>query len=122
MAPQTNIKPVPSVAARRARGILLGLAALTVAVAAISLMLGRYPINPGEAVAMLVNQVLPLDQTWTDQQATLFFHVRLPRILLALMVGCCLAVAAPLTRAPSKTRWCPPTSWAPAKEPPSVPP
>ena len=93
MAPQTNIKPAPSVAARRARGILLGLAIFTVAVAVISLMLGRYPINPGEAVAMLVNQVLPLDQTWTDQQATLFFHVRLPRILLALMVGCCLAVA-----------------------------
>ena len=42
---------------------------------------------------MIVNCVTPLDQTWTDQQATLFFNVRLPRILLALMVGCCLSVA-----------------------------
>ena len=60
---------------------------------AISLMLGRYPINPDQALAMLVNQVIPLDQTWTDQQQTLFFNVRLPRILMALMVGCCLSVA-----------------------------
>lgn len=42
---------------------------------------------------MLVDCIVPLDQTWTSQQATLFFNVRLPRILLALMVGCCLAVA-----------------------------
>ena len=53
----------------------------------------RYPIDPLQAVSMLINQVIPLDQTWTNQQATLFFNVRLPRILLALMVGCCLAVA-----------------------------
>lgn len=78
---------------RRADLFILALAVLTVAIAAISLLLGRYPIDPGQAVAMLVNCVIPLDQTWTDQQATLFFNVRLPRILLALMVGCCLSVA-----------------------------
>lgn len=64
-----------------------------VLITAASLLLGRYPINPAEAVAMLVNCVIPLDQTWTEQQSTLFFNVRLPRILLALMVGCCLSVA-----------------------------
>lgn len=40
---------------------------------------------------MLLGQVFPIDQFWTNQQQTLFFNVRLPRILLALMVGCCLA-------------------------------
>lgn len=93
---QTNATETPqlySAASRRAKLIVLALALIAVATAAISLMLGRYPIDPAQAVAMLVNQVVPLDPTWTDQQATLFFNVRLPRILLALMVGCCLAVA-----------------------------
>ena len=89
----TPQKPLHSAAARRATAIVIALVCALVAAAAISLMLGRYPIDPAQAVAMLVNQIVPLDQTWTDQQATLFFHVRLPRILLALMVGCCLAVA-----------------------------
>lgn len=82
-----------SAAATRARCIVAGLAVLLVVAAAVSLVLGRYPISLSEAVAMLVNVVVPQDPIWTDQQATLFFNVRLPRVLLALMVGCCLAVA-----------------------------
>lgn len=82
-----------SQASRRANLSIAVLAVLMVVIAAISLLLGRYPIDPGQAVAMLVNCVVPIDQIWTDQQATLFFNVRLPRILLALMVGCCLSVA-----------------------------
>ena len=78
-----------AVALRRHRAnivIVVG-AALLVALCAGSLMLGRYPIEPGQAVAMLVDRLVPLAQTWTDQQATLFFNVRLPRILLAALVG-----------------------------------
>lgn len=84
-----------SAAARHANLIILGLAIFMVLAVGISLMLGRYPIEPIQAVCMLVNQLpfITLDQTWTDQQATLFFNVRLPRIILALMVGCCLATA-----------------------------
>ena len=80
-------------AAERANVVIAGLAVFAVILVAISLMLGRYLINPDQALAMLVNQVIPLDQTWTDQQQTLFFNVRLPRILMALMVGCGLSVA-----------------------------
>ena len=72
---------------------MLALALILIGATAISLLLGRYPIDPAQAVAMLVNQIVPLDPIWTEQQATLFFNVRLPRILLALMVGCCLACA-----------------------------
>lgn len=68
-------------------------AVLLVALAAGSLMFGRYPIAPDQAVAMLVDRIVPLAQTWTDQQATLFFNVRLPRILLAALVGCGLSAA-----------------------------
>lgn len=78
---------------RRADAFLVFLAVFMVIVMAVSLLLGRYPISPGEAVRMLASLVFPVDQTWTTQQQTMFFNVRLPRILLALMVGCCLAAA-----------------------------
>lgn len=85
--------PAHSAASRRARAIVVGLVIALVVAATISLLLGRYPINPAEAAAMLIDKIVPLDPTWTDQQQRMFFNVRLPRILLALMVGCCLAVA-----------------------------
>ena len=78
---------------RRADTIIVGLGVAVIVAVAVSLMLGRYPIDPLEAIAMLVNCVVPVEPSWTEQQATLFFNVRLPRILLALMVGCCLSVA-----------------------------
>ena len=82
-----------SAASARARRIVAALALFAVAAAAVSLMLGRYPISLAEALAMLANLIVPQDPIWTDQQATLFFNVRLPRVLLALLVGCCLATA-----------------------------
>ncbi|WP_221898928.1 FecCD family ABC transporter permease [Gordonibacter massiliensis (ex Traore et al. 2017)] len=83
----------PSAVERRANYIIIGLAVFMVVAVGVSLMLGRYPIAPDEAVRMLLGKVFPLDQTWTAQQETLFFNVRLPRIMLALMVGCCLSAA-----------------------------
>lgn len=72
--------------------ILLG-AVLLAALVAGSLMLGRFPIDPGQALLMLADRVVPLEQAWTDQQATLFFNVRMPRIALAALVGASLAAA-----------------------------
>lgn len=90
----STVKPMlHSAASRRARFVVLALALILIGATAISLLLGRCPIDPAQAVAMLVNQIVPLDPIWTEQQVTLFFNVRLPRILLALMVGCCLACA-----------------------------
>lgn len=79
--------------ARRGTLILIALGVLVVVSTLVSLMLGRYPITPIEAVGMLANLALPIDPFWTSQQETLFFQVRLPRIALALMVGCSLAAA-----------------------------
>lgn len=82
-------------AARHANLVIFGLAVFMVLAVGVSLMLGRYPIEPAQAIGMLVNAIpgVNLEQTWTDQQATLFFNVRLPRIILALIVGCSLATA-----------------------------
>lgn len=78
---------------RRGNLIFIAFAVLLAASALASLMLGRYPITPIEAAGMLVNLAIPLDPFWTAQQETLFFQVRLPRIVLAVMVGCSLATA-----------------------------
>lgn len=75
--------------------VIAAMAVLVVVLAAVSLLLGRFPISPAEALAMLANQVAPdlIEPTWTNQQASIFFNVRLPRIVLALLIGCCLASA-----------------------------
>lgn len=78
---------------KHSRAVLIGLAVAMVLAIVASLMMGRYPIPPLEALKMLLSEVLPISQTWTDQMYVLFFNVRLPRILMALLVGCCLAAA-----------------------------
>ena len=90
---EASARALVGVSVRRARLVLLASAALLVVLMAASLMLGRYPIDPAHAVLMLVDRVVPIGQVWTDQQATLFFNVRLPRIALACMVGASLSAA-----------------------------
>ena len=100
---------------RRAHAFIIGLSVFMVVAAFASTMLGHFPIAWNEVLGMLAGAcanganslVLTLsnlfgfdyeplfivEQIWTDQQWTMFFNVRLPRIVMALMVGCCLAVA-----------------------------
>jgi len=75
------------------RIILPGLAGLLLAVVLGSLLLGRYPITPGQVFAIALSRVFPIEHFWTDQMENIFFNVRLPRILLAGMVGACLSAA-----------------------------
>lgn len=95
---QRQTEPSPtcaakSAASRRADLVIVALALIGIVIVSVSLLLGRYPIDPAQALAMLASRIVALDPSWTDQQQTLFFNVRLPRILLALMVGCCLSAA-----------------------------
>ncbi len=78
---------------RRANVILIALGVIVIALAIFSFLVGRYPISPDKVVGMLAGQIAPIDAFWTDQEATIFFNVRLPRVVLALLVGCCLASA-----------------------------
>lgn len=82
-----------SCAKRHADLVILALVVFVVATAAVSLMLGRYPISLDQAAGMVASRFIDIPQTWTKQQEAMFFNVRMPRILLALMVGCCLAAA-----------------------------
>lgn len=60
-----------------------------------SVTLGRYPIGGRELCGILGNRVLNLDLEpfWSKTQESLLMNHRLPRILMACLVGCCLSAA-----------------------------
>ena len=72
--------------------ILLLLIALILVVIG-SVVLGRYPIGLKETAGILASTVFPVEPFWTETQAALLLNHRLPRILLACLVGCCLSAA-----------------------------
>ncbi|MBR2836658.1 MAG: iron ABC transporter permease [Coriobacteriales bacterium] len=80
---------------RRTTIIIICLGVLCLIAAGVSLLLGRFPISPSNAIRMLINSIpfVTIDPTWTNQESALFFNVRLPRIVMAMLVGCCLSAA-----------------------------
>ncbi|RRJ67556.1 iron ABC transporter permease [Paenibacillus oralis] len=73
--------------------MLPALALLLLLVILISLNLGRYPITPGEVLKLILAAVHPAEGNADAQQQAIFYNVRLPRIILACLVGCCLSAA-----------------------------
>ena len=59
----------------------------------VSICLGRYPIKIKEVVGILLSRFFDIGQFWTDRMEIVLFNIRLPRIALGCMVGCCLSVA-----------------------------
>ena len=91
--------------------VLLLLAALLFALFLVSFAFGRYGVPVWDVVRILGYRIgvlaekglgmllqrsvhfLPDSVPWTAQMETVVINIRLPRILLACMVGCCLAAA-----------------------------
>lgn len=73
--------------------ILILLAVSLLAAMIGSVTLGRYPIGLKELGGILASQVLEVEPFWTKTQESLLLQHRLPRILLACMVGGSLACA-----------------------------
>ncbi len=73
---------------------LVGLAALAVALIA-GVGLGTVTVAPGETLGILASRLLGLDvpRTWSDATETIVWDLRLPRVLMAMVVGLGLAVA-----------------------------
>lgn len=71
------------------------LAIVLLCAALISLLLGRLNVPIGEAVKILLNRLpfVSVEKTWTDNMETAVINIRLPRVALACMVGCCLSAA-----------------------------
>ena len=80
--------------ARNHPAVVFGmLVVITLVIALDSLVLGRFYIPVDSVLGMLGNRVFSIPAAWTGQQETLFFNVRLPRVVMALAVGCSLAAA-----------------------------
>lgn len=96
--------------AARARICLAAFFIVLIAVSVVSLGLGRYEIPIIQVIRILLSRALNafrnalgsigihipeagLKVTWTSNMEIALCNVRLPRILLACMVGCCLSAA-----------------------------
>ncbi len=73
--------------------VLCSLGAALLASILISAMLGRYPISLKEIGGILCARLFDIEQFWPAMAESLLLQSRLPRILLACMVGCCLSAA-----------------------------
>ncbi len=58
-----------------------------------SVTLGRYPISFKELTGILASRFIEIEPFWAPVQESLFLNHRLPRILMACLVGCCLSGA-----------------------------
>lgn len=59
----------------------------------LSFILGRYDVPLSQVARILISRVVPMEATWTAGMQAVVLNIRLPRILLAMMVGACLALA-----------------------------
>ena len=59
-----------------------------------SFTLGRYPVSVAELLGVLGSKLgLPVSPFWTSQVEAAVWNIRLPRVILSVLVGCCLAAA-----------------------------
>lgn len=82
-----------TVSSRRAVLCLLLLCVLLIALFLFSFVLGRYDVPIWQVARILINEIVPLEQTWAASMRTAIINIRLPRIALACLVGCCLSLA-----------------------------
>jgi iron complex transport system permease protein len=73
--------------------VLLALALILVLVFLASFSLGRYGIPIIQVIKILFHPLFGYEQSWTDAMETVVWNIRMPRILLACLVGCCLSAA-----------------------------
>ncbi len=70
---------------------LLGIILLVVFL--LSFSIGRYGVPVSEVIRIFISRVFPMKQTWTAEMATVVLNIRLPRIVMACLVGCALSAA-----------------------------
>lgn len=58
-----------------------------------SFILGRYDVPLSEVFRILINRIIPLEQSWSKSMETAIINIRLPRIILACLVGCSLSAS-----------------------------
>lgn len=75
-----------------ARVILL-LSFLLAAAIAVSFCIGRFSVGAKQLFYILLSRITYIKPFWSDTMEAVVFNIRLPRILLACLVGCSLSAA-----------------------------
>jgi iron complex transport system permease protein len=94
--PIEKIKDTAYLAVRRRRIIsLVGLGVALIFIIALATSIGSVPVPLGTTFSILVDKLpfINIDQTWSNATATIVLDIRLPRIILAGLVGSALAIA-----------------------------
>lgn len=76
-----------------AYGIWVTLVLMVVAATLVSLTIGRYEVPLSHVAGILLNRILPVEAVWTGVEARVVELIRLPRVLLAALVGASLSLA-----------------------------
>lgn len=74
-------------------GILLLLLTALIGSILISLAIGRYPVSPKELLGILFSKIGNYEPFWDEKMVVALYRIRLPRIFMACLVGCCLSAA-----------------------------
>ena len=89
--PETEIQK-EALKRRRYCFLMLGMLALLLAVALLSFWIGYYPLTPSQVVKAFLSK-FGYEGELLPQAVTIFWNIRLPRILSAMFIGASLAVA-----------------------------
>jgi iron complex transport system permease protein len=72
---------------------LIVLILLPLALFFVSLFIGRYIISPVTTIQVLLSKIIPVQHYWSNQVESVIFQIRLPRAILAMLVGASLSIS-----------------------------
>lgn len=78
---------------QKKRLMLAGMLVLLAVGIIVSFFLGKYAIRPKELLGIVMAEFVDITPFWDDRQAWILWTIRLPRILLACLVGAALSEA-----------------------------
>jgi iron complex transport system permease protein len=96
MGTKEGIKSADYLAGRRRRIIsMVGLGIALIIIIAMATSIGSVSVPVGTTFSILADKLpfVNIDQTWSNATATIVLDIRLPRIILAGLVGAALAIA-----------------------------
>ncbi|MGN1033035.1 MAG: FecCD family ABC transporter permease, partial [Intestinibacter sp.] len=73
--------------------IIIGLIVLLLILSTIAICVGRFSIDPEQSFKILLNNIIPQTETWSEAMYNVVMRLRLPRVLAAILVGGALALA-----------------------------
>ena len=59
----------------------------------VSLLLGRFFINPGLLIKVLISKIIPITVNWPMQIENVIFGIRVPRVIMGALIGAGLSCA-----------------------------